>query len=234
MFVRCFSLHGLTSRSSAREFSPTIIPSYTSSPGADEQRAALLEVHQREWAATPRAVGDERTARPRAQLAGHGSQRSNTWCSDPGAAGLGEELGAQADQAARRDEVLHPHPAGAVVDHVLDAALAQREQLRDDADVLLRHVDRADARPARGGCPSISRVTHLRLADGQLEALAAHQLDEDRQRAARRGPAPPRRPGARCRRDAQRDVADQLLVEAGLELARGQLVAAPGRRAARC
>src|SRR6185312_10190413 len=33
MFVRCFSLTGLTSRSSERAFSPMIIPSYTSSPG---------------------------------------------------------------------------------------------------------------------------------------------------------------------------------------------------------
>ena len=34
-----------------------------------------------------------------------------------------------------------------------------------------------------GSCtlPSISRVTHLRLADGQLEALAAHHLDQDRE-----------------------------------------------------
>ena len=61
---------------------------------------------------------------------------------DAGAARLGEELGAEADQAARGHEVLHAHPAGAVVDHLLEAPLAQREQLRDDADVVLGDVDR--------------------------------------------------------------------------------------------
>ena len=100
---------------------------------------------------------------------------------DAGAAGVGEELGAEADQAARRDQELHPHPAGAVVGHLLHPALADGEQLGDRAEVLLGRVD---------GQP-LDRLVHLavdlpgdhlRLADGQLEALAAHLLDEDRQR----------------------------------------------------
>ena len=33
MFVRCFSLHTFTSRSSSRLFSPTTMPLYTSTPG---------------------------------------------------------------------------------------------------------------------------------------------------------------------------------------------------------
>jgi len=44
---------------------------------------------------------------------------------DPSAARLGQELRAEADQASRRNEVLHPHPTGAVIDHVLETALPQ-------------------------------------------------------------------------------------------------------------
>src|SRR4030065_304736 len=54
-----------------------------------------------------------------------------------GAAGLGEELGAEADEASRGHEVVHPDPARAVVHHVLHPALAERQELADDAQVLL-------------------------------------------------------------------------------------------------
>jgi hypothetical protein len=59
------------------------------------------------------------------------------------------------------------------------SALAQREQLRDDADVssgtsiATRSTARALAVDLAG--------QHLRLADGELEAFAAHQLDEHRE-----------------------------------------------------
>ena len=94
-----------------------------------------------------------------------------------GAARLGEELGAEADQPARGDEVVHPHPARAVVDHLLHAALAQREQLGDDADVVLGHVDGEPLDGLVHAAVDLARE-HLRLAHGELEALAAHQLDE--------------------------------------------------------
>ena len=63
-----------------------------------------------------------------------------------------------------------------------------------------------------GSCrlPSISRVEHLRLADRQLEALAAHQLDEHRELQLAAALHLPR-VRARGREDAQRDVADELL-----------------------
>ncbi len=65
---------------------------------------------------------------------------------------------------------------------------------------------------------------HLRLADGELEALAAHLLDEDRQgelAAALHLPGV----GAADVDDLERDVADELAVEAVLDHARGELVA---------
>ena len=110
----------------------------------------------------------------------HGSQRLEDVVHDPGAARLGEELGAEADQAARRDEVLHARPAGAVVDHLLHAALAQREQLRDDADVLLGDVDR-DALDRLVPLAVDLAHEHLGLADRQLESFAPHDLGEHRE-----------------------------------------------------
>ena len=165
----------------------------------------------------PGAVGDEPAGRPRPQLAVPRLEPVEDVVEDPGAARLGEELRAEADQAARGHEHLHPHPAGAVVDERLGAPLPQREELGDDAEVLLRHVDR----------DALDRLVHLavdearddlRLADRQLEALAAHLLDEHLELELA---AALHLPGVRPlgRQDAQRDVPDELGAQPRLDLA---------------
>ena len=96
----------------------------------------------------------------------------------PVAAGLGHELGADADESARGDAPVEPHPAGAVVHHL--------EQ------VPLRVASRVVTSPtyssgtsmvtcSTGSCslPSTMLRDDLGLADGQLEAFAAHGLDQD-------------------------------------------------------
>ena len=141
-----------------------------------------------------------------------------------GPPGLGQELGAEPDQAARGDDVLHPDPAGAVVDHLLQPALAQRQQLDQHALVVARRVDRQ----------ALHRLVQLavdqpgddlRLADGQLEAFAAHDLDEDRELQLA---AALHLPGVRAlgRQHPDRDVADELGVEPVLHQPRGELLAA--------
>ena len=99
---------------------------------------------------------------------------------DPRAAGLGQELRAKADEAPSRNEDIHPNPAAAVIDERLRSALPEREQLGQDAEVLLGRVDR----------DTLDRLVHLsvylprhdlRLADRQLEAFTSHLLHEDRQ-----------------------------------------------------
>ena len=195
-----------------------------------EPRSCRLVIANAGRLAAP--VGDEAAGRPRAQLAVPRLPRLEDVVDDPGAARLGEELGAEADQPARGDEVLHARPAAAVVDHLLQAALAQREQLRDDADVLLGDVDR-DALDRLVPLPVDLLGQHLRLADRQLEALAAHHLDEHRElqlAAALHLPGV----GARGRQHAQRDVADELRVEPLLDLARGEPACPRCRRAGSC
>jgi hypothetical protein len=119
-----------------------------------------------------------------------------------------------------------------VVDHLLEPALAQREQLDEDALVVRRHVD---GQPLHGLVHlAVDEARHhLRLADGQLEALAAHDLDEDRQLQLATALD---LPGVRTlrRQDPDRDVAHELRVEPVLDEPRRQLLAALAGERGRC
>ncbi len=140
---------------------------------------------------------------------------------EPGAAGLGQELGAEADQSTGGHLVLHPDPAGAVVDHLFEASLADRQQLGERPEVLLGSVD---GEPLDRFVPLAVDLPgdDLRLADGQLEALPAHQLHQDRQRQL---PAALDLPGVRPlgRQHPDGDVADQLGVQPVAQQPCGQL-----------
>ena len=67
--------------------------------GADEEGAAVLQADQRVAGGLAAAVGDDRAGGAEAQLAGPALPALEDVVHDAGAAGLGEELGAQADQA---------------------------------------------------------------------------------------------------------------------------------------
>ena len=141
---------------------------------------------------------------------------------DAGAAGVGEELGAEADQTAGGDQELHADPAGAVVGHLLHAALADGEELGDRAEVLL--AGRVDGQALDGLVQLAVDLPgdHLRLADGELVALAPHLLDEDRQGELATALDLPG-VGTLGRDDLDRHVADELAVQAVLDQARGDL-----------
>ena len=142
---------------------------------------------------------------------------------DAGAAGLGQELGAEADETAGGDAIVEAHPPGTVVDHLEHGPLAQGEQLGHDAEILVGHVD-ADA---------LHRLVHLavdlsrhdlRLADRELEALASHRLDQHGELQLAAAEDLPH-VGPLGRPDADGDVPDQLGVEPRLEQAGRHLVA---------
>src|SRR5207245_821074 len=133
-----------------------------------------------------------------------------------------EEFGPEADEPARGHDVLHADPAGAVVHDVLHPALAQREQLRDDPEVVLGRVDR-DALD-RLVSDAVDLPSHdLGLADGELEALTTHHLDEHGELKLATALDLPLVGPVRVEH-ADRDVADDLLVEAPLHETRGDLV----------
>ncbi len=148
---------------------------------------------------------------------------------EAGAARLGEELGAEADETTRGNEELEAGPPGAVVDDLLHPTLADREELGDGAEELLGHVDGH----------AVDRLVHLAvdraghhggLADGELEALAAHRLHQHRELELAAALHLPR-VGTLAREHAQRHVAHHLGVEAVLHEAGGHLVAVlPGER----
>ena len=171
--------------------------------------------------AAPDAVGHQRAGGAGPDLAGPRLVALEHVVRDAGAAGVGEELGAEADQAAGRHEELHADPAGAVVGHLLHAAAADGEQLGDRAEVLLRRVD-GEALDRLVQLAVDLPGDHLRLADGELVALAAHLLDQDGQRELATALDLPG-VGTLGREDLDRHVADELGVEAVLHQAGGDL-----------
>ena len=232
MLVSFFSLMGLTSISSERAFSPTIIPSYTSTPGPTSIWPRSCRLNSANVLVVAAPVGHEAAGRTRAQLAEPRLVAVEHVVEHAGAAGLGHELGAEPDEPTGGHEVLHAHPAGAVVHHLLHAALAQREQLGDHAEVVLGHVDRHPLHRLVDLAVDLAG-DHLRLADGELEALATHRLDEHRELQLAAALHLPR-VGAVGVEHADRHVADQLGVEAVLHQPGGELVAVLARRAATC
>ena len=151
---------------------------------------------------------------------------------DAGALGFGQELRPEADQPARRDPELEPDAAAAVIHHLRHRAAAGAHLRDDDALEFLGDVDDE----------ILDRLHDLAvdfLGDDvgarhlQLEAFAAHHLDQDRelQLAAAEHLHLLGRFG---RLDPDRDVAEQLALETILDLTRGDELSRRGRTSARC
>src|SRR5690606_23620301 len=146
--------------------------------GRDEQRAALLERVQ--------GVGDRLAllhrdqhavlaaldrALPRAVLLEQAVH-------DAGAAGVGEELAVVADQAAARGREGDAGLAAARGAHVGHLALPLGDLLDDRAGELVVDVD-DDGLVGFLAAVRAFAVEHARATDAELEALAAHGLDQD-------------------------------------------------------
>src|ERR1035437_3917413 len=95
-----------------------------------------------------------------------------------GAAGIGEDRAAQADQAAGGHMKFQAHTAGAVVDHLDHLALAGAELLDHHAQETLRAIDDQGFHRLAELVVDGARQD-LGLADGQFVAFAPHHLDED-------------------------------------------------------
>src|SRR2546430_8354118 len=91
-----------------------------------------------------------------------------------------EKLRSVSDQTTRGDAVLEAHAPRAVVDHLHHRAPPRTDLLSDRADVLLGDVDHEVLHGLER--PAVLRARDdRRLADLELEPLAAHHLDEDRE-----------------------------------------------------
>ena len=197
---------------------------------ADEELAALLDV--------PEGEG-ERLA------AGHGDDGALLTLADitfaaravmveavehqAGALGQGQEFGAEADQAACRDDVFQAHASLAVRDHVLHLGAARTDALHHRALVVFLDIDGQRLEGLVNLAVDLLQ-DDLGAADRQLEALAAHRLDQNGEvEFAAAGDAELVRIVQLL--DAQGDVGDQLAVKTLLDLARGDVLAfTPGKR----
>ena len=121
-------------------------------------------------------------------------------------------------QAAGGHVELEAHAAGAVVHHLRHLALAHGHLLEDDAHVGLGHVEHQQLERLLAHAVLVLRED-LGVRDRQLEALAAHRLDEDRelQLAAAHDLEGVGGVGGL---DADRDVGEQLLLQPVLDVAR--------------
>ena len=194
-------------------------------PRPDQQRRALLEVEERVGVRRPGPVGDEDAVRPVRHLAGPGPVALADLMEERRAAGVGEELAAVPDQTADRQHELHPDAAVGVGRQLFKAALSAGQRLLDVADVVGRDVDRDPL--VRLVDVAVDVVQEdLRPGDGELEPLAPHLLDEDRELEL--APAADlERVAGLGRADLDRDVAEDLAIETRLDLATGDVAAFP-------
>ena len=134
----------------------------------------------------------------------------------------GQQVGTEADEAARGYLELQQGPVAARF-HAHQRALAARGDLDGGAHKLLRHLD-GEVLDRLAALAADGLVQHLGLADLQLEALAAHGLDEHRE-VQHTAAVDHEGIGRQARLHAQREVLLQLLVQALLEVARGHELA---------
>src|SRR5229473_1695830 len=199
--------------------------------GADEELAALLDIPQRKRGGDAGTVGDERARGAQGHFSGIVHPAVKNGMNQRGAAGVREQLAAQADQAARGDFEIQAHAAGIVVAHLEHFAAAAADGFQDDADETFRDVDH-QALEGLELAAVFGAHDDFGLADHQLEAFAAHGFDQNRelQLAAAEHAEGFGRVGVF---DADGDVGEQLFLQAVAKVARSNVVAfLAGKRAA--
>ena len=143
MLVFSLARTALTTISSARDASPTTMPSYTTSPGPTNSSPAQLQVVEGVAGGVAQAVGDHGAAHAVGQLAGPRHPAGVVLVEQGRAAGGGEQQRAEPDEPACRRLERDDRAAGVARAQVDDPPLAGRERLGDGADVLVGHVAHA-------------------------------------------------------------------------------------------
>ena len=160
-------------------FSPTIMPSYSALAVADEQDAALFERAKRVIIGFAGAVRDQHAVLAAFDLALVGAVFLEQAVHDAGAARVRQELAMITDHAARlgAEEVMRVLPP---TDGRMSVISALRMFIfsNDCARIFIVHVD--DDGFVRLGLLAVFVFAeqHARAADAELEAFAAHRLDQ--------------------------------------------------------
>src|SRR5690606_5478178 len=145
--------------------------------GADEQHAAVLQRVQRVSHRLALLHRDQHAVLPPADRALVGAVAFEQAVHDPGAAGVGQELAMIPDQAAARRAEGDAGLTAARWAHVGHLAFAQRDLLDDGAGEFFVHVHNDRLVRLLAAVGTIAEQ-HTRPADRQLEAFAAHVLDQ--------------------------------------------------------
>ena len=146
----------------------------------NEEATALLEIGQGVGRGRAGLAGHQRAEFLPLDGTGVGSVLMEQCMVDAVAPGRGEEGLAEAEHAPGRYDVGRVHDAGFAIAYVGESATALAEHFTHRAHVVRWHLD---VHLLEGLVPALGRlaIDNLRLADGELVALAAHRLDEDGQ-----------------------------------------------------
>src|SRR5882757_1259820 len=191
--------------------------------GAYEELAALLDIPQRKRGGDTGAIGDQRTRGAQGHFAGIVHPAIKNRVNQRGAARVGKQLAAQADQSARRDFEIEAHAARIVIAHFEHFAAAAANGFENDTDEVFRDVDHQTL--DRFELAAVFGAHHaFRFADHQLKTFAAHRFDQDGelQFAAAENAKRFRRIGVF---DANRNVGEQLFLQPVAKIARSEIAA---------
>ena len=146
----------------------------------NEEATPLLEIGQGVGRGHAGLAGHQRAEFLHLDGAGVGSVLMEQGMVDAVASGRGEEGLAETEYAPGRYDVGRVHDAGFAIADVGESAPALAEHFTHRAHVVRWHLD---VHLLEGLVPALGRlaIDNLRLADGELVALAAHRLDEDGQ-----------------------------------------------------
>ncbi len=166
------------------------------------------------------AVGHQDAVDPAGDLPGVGGGAHQEGVQQARAPGVVEELAPEADEAPGGNFKLQADPAGAVIDHLHEAAPAAAELFGDDAHEFLGDVHHRQFQ----GFPGLAvdlLGQDLGLGQGELKPLPAHHFDEHRQLQLPPGADPERVPG-RPGLHPDADVVEHFFVQALLDVPGGE------------
>src|SRR5579859_3390409 len=152
--------------------------------GTDEEFTAFLQTPERVGGADAGTVGDERAGGTERHVSAVVNPTLEDGVNERGAARVGEQLAAEADEAARRNFEFEANAAGAVIAHLGHFAAAGAERFHDDADEIVGDVD-DDALLRLQLAAVFIANNDFGLADHEFEAFAAHGFDEKEEKKTR-------------------------------------------------
>src|ERR1700685_4590889 len=197
---------------------------------ADEELAAFLNIPERKCSRWTGTIGHQGTRRAQRHFAGVIRPSVENRVDQRGAARVGQQLAAQADQPARGDFEVHAHAAGIVIAHFEHFAAPRAKRLQNDADEIFGDVDHQALKRLELLAVFVAD-DDFRLAHHQLKAFAPHRLDQhgDLKSAA----AEDAEGFGRVRVfHANRNVGQQLSRQAIAQIARRQIAAFFARKRA--